>query len=150
METLDNNITSQENLRIGAEDKSNLNEMARWARFLAIIGFIGLGLMALVLIVMISFGATSPLMREASAPVGAMVAGFVIGITIYFFPIYYLFLAAKGIRSGLANNDDMALSEGFKNLKSHYKYIGILAVIILSIYALVFIIAMFAGLAAMG
>ncbi len=146
MDTLDNNITSQENLRIGAADKQNLNEMVRWARFIAIVGFVMLGIMALAMVSMLSLSSSNPFMRNSDASPVLMALIFLLGIAIYFFPIYYLFKAAKGIKRGLNSNDEVSLSDGFANLKSHYKFIGILMVVVLSLYALAILIGVGIGL----
>ena len=42
------------------------------------------------------------------------------------------------------NNDD--LKKAFSNLKSHYKYLGILTIASMSIYAIIFIVAIIGGL----
>jgi ABC-type branched-subunit amino acid transport system permease subunit len=136
-------------LRIGAEDKAHLHEMARWARFIAIVGFVMLGIMALVMLSIIGFSNSNPLLRNSDTPAGLMFAVFLLMIVLYFFPINYLFKAAKGIKGGLTTNDDIALSDGFKNLKSHYKFMGIFMVVVLSFYALAIVVGLGAGLSAL-
>jgi hypothetical protein len=144
METLDNNITSQDHMRISASDRTNLLEVARWARFLAIVGFVMLGIMALAVLSMVGLGASNPLMRNSDSSVGLSVVLILLFMGLYSFPIYYLFKAAKGIKSGLSSSDDNELSDGFSYLKSHYKFLGIFMIVILAIYAL----ALLAGLGA--
>lgn len=50
------------------------------------------------------------------------------------------------IRAGINNNDQEKYTEGVKNLKSHYKFIGIFMIVILSIYALIIVIGIIAAM----
>ncbi|MGA1227123.1 MAG: DUF5362 family protein, partial [Tamlana sp.] len=64
---------------------------------------------------------------------------------LYFFPVYYLFNFSRKMKSALNNTNNDDLKSAFANLKSHYKYMGIFAIIIISIYVLAFIIGMLAA-----
>jgi hypothetical protein len=55
---------------------------------------------------------------------------------LYFFPVYYLFKFSSQVRTALINKNSQQLDSAFENLKSHYKFIGILMIITLSIYVL--------------
>lgn len=136
METLDNNIISQDHMKINAGDRNNLLEVARWARFLSIVGFVILGIMAIAILSMVALGASNPLMGNSETSIGVAILISLVFLSLYFFPIYYLYKAAKGIRGGLSSSDDSALSDGFSSLKSHYKFLGIFMIVVLSFYAL--------------
>lgn len=58
---------------------------------------------------------------------------------IYFFPILYLFRFSNWTKKALMNKSSLDLSVALKNLKSHYKFIGILTIVIISLYILVII-----------
>ena len=73
---------------------------------------------------------------------------YVILALVYFFPILYLFRFAKKMKDSLRTNDNSELTAAFSNLKSHYKFVGIFTIVILSLYLLIFIIAIFAGVSA--
>ncbi len=86
-----------------------------------------------------------------SAGMGALGGGiisviYVIVALLYFFPIYYLNKFAVNVKRAISSNDSAQMTEAFRFLKSHYKFIGILMIIMLSIYALIFIISIFAGI----
>jgi hypothetical protein len=66
---------------------------------------------------------------------------------LYFFPVYYLNKFASNAKIALKNNDSESLATSFEFLKSHYKFIGILSVIILCLYVFIFVIAMIAAAA---
>lgn len=152
MENTGQNITP--NASVGMNDymKGFILEISKWAKFLSIIGFIGIGLMVLAAIVMMVAGATLSSFSNnygddySSNPVGAGLIGilYIIMAVLYFFPVYYLFKSAVGLKNGIINNDEVTLTDGFQNLKSHYKFIGIMMIIIISLYALLFLFAMLA------
>jgi hypothetical protein len=145
METLDNNISNNSEQGFNGQIRDYILEIARWARFIGIIGFIGIGLMVILGFYM---GAamnslSRPEFGEVS-PMGGMSGGiftfvYLLMAALYFFPVYYLYKSAIGLRDGIRNGDISSLEEGFRNLKSHYKFIGILLIIVLSIYALLIV-----------
>ncbi|MFD1615115.1 hypothetical protein [Gelatiniphilus marinus] len=138
-------------LEVNDEIKGLLKETASWTYFLSILGFIGIGIMV---IFGIFFGAimSSSALGDAN-PYAAM--GFSMGYfgliyvvmaLIYFFPVYYLFNFSRKMKTALSttNKDDFKLA--FANLKSHYKYVGIFTIAIISIYiVLIFGSMMFAA-----
>ena len=112
-----------------------LNETSKWAKFLAIVGFCMVGLIVI--------GALFAGTLLSSLGAGLPGSGFMITViylaiaVVYFFPIYYLFRFASRIRPALTTKSPQELESAFENLKSHYKYIGILMIITLSIYILI-------------
>ena len=121
-----------------------LKESAKWSKFLAITGFVGIGLMVLAAIFM---GAVMSMVPTAEStefsPLGAM-KGFIsvlylIIASIYFFPVYYLYKYANDTKNAIQNNDSELLSTGLGFLKSHHKFLGIMMIVILSLYVLMFI-----------
>jgi len=57
---------------------------------------------------------------------------------IYFFPMLYLLKFSQHTKKAIATLDANELLLAFKNLKSYWVYLGILVIIILAIYILVF------------
>ncbi len=123
-----------------------LNESARWARFLSIMGFIGCGL----LILMGLFYGTmfTSIMKnvdpETAGVAGGLastfaVFGAVLGALLLFFPALYLFRFSSKMRLASNNNDQPALTDSLRNLKSFFKFYGIMTIIVLSFYALLII-----------
>ena len=117
-----------------------LNEAARWSRFLAIIGFIYCGLMV---VFGLFFGTLMSRMMPVMGDSGisAMGSGFlgvfiIIVSLIMFFPALYLWNFSSKMRKALNSNDQPLLTESLKNLKSFFKFYGIVLIVFLSIYAL--------------
>ncbi len=126
---------------------SYLKETAKWCQFLSIIGFIFLGFILLGALGMIIFGSAVNSSLAASQAYGGgfpfpttlvAVLYLVVGV-LYFFPIYYLFNFATKMRRATFSGGSQEIEEAFKNLKSHYKFVGIFTIIMLSIYVLIFL-----------
>ena len=141
-------------LHITSEAKEFLREIAKWASFLSIVGFVMIGLLVLV-----AFFAGSLMSSIGSMGGGEMGAAGAIGGTfitvmyllialLYFFPIFYLYKFASNLKGALAQDNSEVLSTSLGYLKSHYKFLGILTIIGLAIYALIFVF-MIIGFAAM-
>ena len=136
-------------LEVNEEIKGFLKETSSWTYFLSIIGFVGIGLMVIMGIyfsaVMSSGGAGNLDAYNIGYSMGYFGLIYVVLALVYFFPVYYLFNFSRKMKNALStkNKDDFKLA--FSNLKSHYKYMGIFAIVIISIYVLAFVIAMFAA-----
>lgn len=141
---LDDSGTSSTDIHISDSIKSYLAESARWAKFIAIVSFVLLGLG--VISVLLGGGA----LLAAGIPGGGgglimLVYIIVIGIT--FIPIYYLYQFAIKTQMALLNDSQVALQDAFECHKSMFKFYGIFLAIMLGFYALVFIGGLlFAGL----
>ena len=124
-------------LELTEESKIFLKEATNWAKFLAILGFIGVGFMV---IVGLAFGsimsAFNPAMNDMPMPSFAFGFIYIIIAIIYFFPVLFLYRFVTHSQKALSLSDTGQLSEAFKNLRSHYQFIGILAIIFIGIYIL--------------
>ncbi len=130
-------------LHLSNQAKEFLRETAKWAYLLSIVGFIFIGLMIVLGIFMGTMMST--LETPASIP-GALLSVFYIGISlIYLFPVLYLYRFASKMKKAFAENNNEDLEEGFKNLKSHYKFIGVATLILIGFYAIVFLVGIFSA-----
>ena len=133
-------------LQLNESAKKFLNEAAKWAYFLSILGYIGIGFIVLVAIfagaIFTKIGSMMPIEQMG-------ILGSVLGIimtvvylmiaAVCFFPIYYLQRFASNLKTALKDNNSETLTNSFEYLKSHYKFIGIFALIILCFYILIII-----------
>ncbi|MCB0651737.1 MAG: hypothetical protein KDC85_10715 [Saprospiraceae bacterium] len=129
-----------------AEIKTYMMETAKWAKFIAIVSLVFGGLMTLAAIFSGSvFGA---LAQQSGIPFGM---GFIVIIylgsaAMIIIPnVFLLNFASKAITS-LRSGNETDLTLAFRNLKSYYKFIGILTAIFIGIYALILIFGVFGGL----
>jgi hypothetical protein len=138
-------------LSIDQSANNHLKEAAKWARFLAITGmiFLAIALLASIASITILSGNTDlslPMNRNNEIESGtAYKVGTVIGIlmmlSVLFFPLLYLLQFSNKIRAALKSSEQMDLDLAFLNLKRYFRYIGIILIIILGIYALTFLLA---------
>ena len=144
-------VQNGENLVIDWRSKEFLKETAKWTKFLAILGFVGIGLMVLGSLVMLF--APSSLMSNGDFPFGGkifMMLLYLAFAVLYYFPISYLYQFSENTKKAIENNDNNAIRDAFAFLKSHYKFMGILTIILLAFYAIIIFIGLIgAGTAAM-
>jgi len=147
--------TSLFGLSIDPAAKSHLSDAARWAKFLAIIGFIMCGLIVLVGIFAGTFFErfyssryegfdTNMQMNTRGLGVFATVLYILIAL-LYFFPCLFLFNFASKMKTALLSDDQSSLNASFQNLKKTFRYLGVLTIIVLSFYIIVLLIALAAG-----
>jgi hypothetical protein len=133
-----------ENTRIELEPETlkQLNSTRKWAMFLAIIGFIFLGLIVIIGIIAGTFlSAFSTGQKGLGIPESLMFIPFLLLAAIYFFPVLFLFRFSKHTSHAIHTLDKMELHKGIKNLKLYFAYIGILIIIVLSFYIIALIVA---------
>ncbi len=131
-------------LHLNEAAKRFLKEAAKWAYFLSILGYLGIGFIIVAAIfagaIFTTIGSTMPgeIVGKFGSAFGIMITVvYLLIATLYFFPIYYLNKFSSKLKLALRNNDPETLANSFEYLKSHYKYIGMMTLIILSFYVLI-------------
>jgi len=149
-ETLDDNYSTD--FKIKDEIKSYLRESAKWAKFLAILGFIA---SAFLILGALSAGffmsaAFSELDNSAIPFSSGLISVFYLLIAgIYFMPVLYLYRFATNTQAALNSNNQIALTTAFKNMKSLYKFMGIAAILFLGFYGLIIVLTLLGGMGSM-
>jgi len=141
MENLTNSFSDNEMIEMDNEGLKQLAETRKWSTFLSILGFVFLGLILIITVIMIAFGNTN---SGFGSPSLALIPLLLIGL-IYFFSIYYLYQFFYNSKQALNNKDSELLSKALRYLKMHYRFMGILAIIMLSLYLIFFIIVIISG-----
>lgn len=136
---------------IDQTSKSHLHEAQKWARFLAIVGFVMCGIIILVGIFAATtysqfnrfddggYGRPSAFRYGFGAMIGFI---YIIGAVLYFFPCLFLLRFANHMRNALATSDQLTLNTSFQNLKVMFRYVGILTIVVLSFYAIIIVVAL--------
>lgn len=141
---MEENVTFENEMRLNSEALNFIRESAKWCYFLAIIGFVMIAFMLLAAVFMGSIMSMGNAMGGQSNPMlgpmqGMISVVYVVIAVIYFFPIYYLFKYASDMKAALRDRNEDLLTNAFGYLKSHHKFLGIMAIVILSLYVLAFI-----------
>ena len=136
-----NAITELEQLTLNGRSKSFIRETAKWAKFLSIVGFVGMGLLLIGSFFVGNIYKDLPQAQMLPFDMSIfMTVYFIVIALIYFFPIYYLYQFSIKMKTALLTKNDDTLSDAFEVLKSHYKFIGVFTIIILSLYVLLFLV----------
>ncbi|MDL2143397.1 MULTISPECIES: hypothetical protein [Flavobacterium] len=138
-------------LQLDQTAKDFLKETAKWAYFLSILGFVGIGLMVLIAVfagtIFSAMGNSMAGMGGLGGSFGALMGFFYVFIAaIYFFPVYYLYKFAVNTKRAFRENDSELLTSSLGYLKSHYKFIGIFMLAILALYGLIFVFGILGAL----
>jgi len=120
-----------------------LLEAARWSKFLAIVAFIGIGLSLIITIFTVATAASRPYFSGYEL-IPVLLTIVILGL--YFFPALNLFNFAVKMKNGIVQNKAYEIEDAFEAIKSFFKFFGILTIVILSIYVLIFIIGGMAGI----
>jgi tellurite resistance protein TehA-like permease len=109
-----------------------MTEIVKWAKFLAICSFVGLGMMGLAGVAMIIL----QFERQANG-LSTVIMGlfYILMAVIYFFPAVYLYRFATASADAIEKLNEDTLEEGLENLKSLFRFTGILMIIMFSLYA---------------
>lgn len=138
METVDEHMMhTGGGLELQGESVEYLRETRKWAKFLAIMGFLFIGLMVLA-----GIGMSATLNQLDTAgidtampfPMGWLGFVYILMAAIYFFPVLYLYRFSDRMKAALDANDTLELNNAFRHLKSHYRFIGIATIIVIVMY----------------
>ena len=150
------NSLENKKVEIGQEALGYLDTTRKWTMFFAILGFIILGVMLVGSIVAGTFlrsltsmggmeggegleGMNSMRMAGGFASVLFFIVILIVAV-IYFFPMFYLLKFSNHAKRAVANADANEMTLAFKNIKSYWKYLGILVIILLAVYIIIFLI----------
>ena len=144
----------QEVLIITEDIRSYIYETAKWCNFLSVVGFVFSAFM-----VMASFGVGSfmTVMNNTVGPENNPYAALGPGILtvfcllfalMYFYPSLLLFKYANAAKKAVLFADQPTLSIAMSKMKSFFKFWGILTIVMLSLYALLILFGIIAGISA--
>ena len=123
-------------LVLTSESVIYLQKVANWTTFFSVAGFVFIGLMIIAGLVMTTF--LSAVFAAAGKPYIAYMGLIYVAISlIYIMPVIYLYRFSTLAKSAIRNFDSDEIMNALRNLKSHFKYVGIFTIVILSLYFLI-------------
>ena len=142
-----NNDQSLFGLNVDTQARSFLSETAKWGKFLAILGIIICVLIVLAGIVVATqyaefdkaisgYGNDNPFAKLGP---GIAVVYILIAV-VYFFPCLYLLRFSNHMKTALLSDNQEKMTIAFKNLKSMFKFLGILTIVGIAIYLLAIVV----------
>jgi hypothetical protein len=143
-----------------AKDIEHLVKAARWARVIAILGFVMLGFMILFgalygyflnRVMTMAMESQDPAMSSIAVYPARFMSFFmvlmmIVVAAIYFFPLYFLLRFANNTRAALERTEMAKLTVALENLRSHFGYIAVLMIIGVVFYG--FFLLIMLGMAA--
>jgi len=134
-------VIENKKIEIGEATLKKLNTARKWAMFLAIAGYIFLGLVVIIGLITGTFlsafdtGDNSQSISELHVFLLLFIF-----IAVCLFPVMFLFRFSKYTAMALQSLDNQKLHRAIRNLKSFFVFLGILFILILVLY-FVFVIA---------
>ena len=136
-------ISEENKLEIGSEALDNLNVTRKWTTFLSVLGFIFLGLIIVAGLATTLFLTTFKSQQaNLGIPESLMIIFFIAIAALYFFPVFFLFRFSRNTRDAIQKHDQKKLVKGFRNLRLFFAYLGIMVILVLSVYL---VLLLFAG-----
>jgi hypothetical protein len=141
------NAESPNKMHIDQNAKAYLLETAKWAKFLSIMGFIGMGLIVIMGFFMGSImGNYASLMGFGDGGEGLLLSSFsliyILVAALYIYPLWKLYQFADLSKRALVTNDSTLLTNALEAQKSMFKFMGIWVLVVLAIYAILLVIAL--------
>ena len=142
MENYNENINDIPTIEVDRATQFTLLEMGKWTKFIAIVGFVFIGIMVLL---GSFFAMMVRNMPGAEHNPIAMMGG--VGMTIYFifiagisfYPLYALLKYATNMKAAVRTGSKELFTNAIVYLKNAFKYYGIMMIIILCIYGAFFV-----------
>jgi len=138
-------LTNDRSITFNEGELNMLVSAAKWTKYLSILGFIGIGLYALIFIFLL-FAVAVAGPRAGAEMIPALII-IPIFVGIYIAPVISLYkFSSKTIEGVQFMNKDILL-HAFDQLRSHFRSVGILTIVMLGLYVLIIFFAVIAGIA---
>ena len=133
---------AQEAPRAQFTDKmlASIEGMRKWAMFLSIVGFVFTGILVVFALTASTVLGAGPL--DAPFPgFQALIASiYLITAGVYFLAVFFLFRFATSAKNSFALGNEEGIETSFQFLNTHYKVNGIIMIVVISIYGLMFLL----------
>lgn len=146
----ENQITDVHELNINSLSFSSLTETRKWALFFAILGIIGIALMLILAVAMMVILPSMNNGLNTPMPTSIFGAVYLIFAAIYIMPIVYLLQFSSKIKTALATRNSETLGLAMKSLMLHFRTVGIITIVIISLYLLILVGVLVMGAGLMG
>lgn len=132
-----------EQMTVAEEAKITLLSMSKWVKFLAILGFIAIGFLVINGIVILVNGVggrltqVNPYLSFLGSSLGLIYFALA---SLILYPNLKLLSFSRKAKLAVLSNDEMALTGALQDMRSYWKFMGILAIIYIAIVVIVFLV----------
>ena len=137
---MDNFEYNLEPVRVSPLMKKNWKQIASWATFFSIIGFVGVFIQLIYLFIVLAFAARVFRFYSASYVLGAIFGYMVIMVTLFFIHFYHLKFANQ-IQKAIRGNDQIVFERAWRNLRNHFRLYGAVLILYILLLVIVFYIS---------
>jgi hypothetical protein len=148
-ETNNNQEQEQTPLVITETSKQYLKTSAVWVTFLAIMDFIGVGLIILCGIFLMLTKSSMETLYPVPGLSFIAIFYFIIGIIVFFLTLY-LYRFGQKTSKALLSNDSLILEQALENMKSYWKLTGILTIISIALLIILIPVLIVVGITTAG
>ena len=141
MKTLTNSQGDNPTLVLDNSTLIHLEETRKWTLFLSILGFVYMVFMIIAVLVIATIGIAGTFPGMGSL----MLIPALLFLCIFFFPVYYLLQFSKYSKVAIMNRDSQALSTALLFQKRHYRFLGILTIVMIGMYLIMIPFFIFTG-----
>jgi hypothetical protein len=128
-------------LQVDYDSGNMFNESSKWAKFIAIVYFVCIGLSVCGLALSSTFliQTFGTLMPELASAGGLIVGIIITALAIFTYTTILLYRFAMQIKQGVYNRDQATFNSGLKNLKNYFVVYGIFTLLALVLNVIGFI-----------
>jgi hypothetical protein len=138
LSTAPQQVPAEQHLYLTSTGITDLNTTRKWAMFLAVMGFIGCGIMVLIGLIIMAIPQLN-LPNTGMTPVFSVAMGLLYSLIggAYFFPAWFILRFALQLKKAFAEWSETALEGAFRNLKLNFVYVGISVIALIVLYILI-------------
>lgn len=130
--------TEQPQLIITEEIRSYIYDVAKWAHFLAIIGFVAAGFMLFAALAVGPAMTSNPEIAKMLGAMGSVGSGAITVVFIayslaVFYPSFLLYKYSSKAKQGVLYGEQESLNDAFSKLKSLFKFWGVIIIIFIGL-----------------
>jgi hypothetical protein len=127
-------------LEIRQDSLNHLNTARKWSMFLAIVGFIILGMLIIISLVTGTFLSAFSSGDGISGLSDTLVILVFLALGVgFFFPLYFLLKFSNHMANTVQSLDNLEIYKAVKNLKCYFVWLGIMVIFILALYAIILV-----------
>ena len=133
------NVQETTGMVVNESMKADLLSSAKWAKFLCIVGCIGVAFMLLAGVAVLAFGTAFSRLPGMAGVQSVIAFVYIITAALMIYPLIKGFQFANGTKAACLSNSEVELARGFAGMRSYLQFIGVLTIILLVIYGLTLI-----------
>jgi hypothetical protein len=129
-------------LQVDHELSNTFRNMGKWAKLVAIFGFIMTGLILLIaLLIGKALSSIPQFSIVAYSGGGALTTVYIVIAALFFFPALFAFNFSRKLQYALNHNDQQGLNDAFTSIKLRLKFVGIVYIVVFSLWVLIILLS---------